>query len=128
MNGRIFITTTKQSRRAHWERIFATDQLPVLTDEPRVQMVNGRMAEAYDLDLKALHHGQINRLAAHFARKSGKQYPDALAAVQAATSYPIEATNDVKIIEVEAPTLQPHFDQAWPPWLRVPHQPLVSPI
>lgn len=130
MNGRIFVSTTSRVRSQEWERIFGTDILPVLDARPRLQSIRNRPVMAFDLDLAALHQGQIARLAGHVSRKTRTPYPEALEMVRTAVAWPIEATEDVQITEaaeeVNTPTL-PLFapNQMRPPWLRMPHPRLL---
>ena len=132
MNGRIFVSTTSQRRAQEWERIFGTDILPVLDARPRLQSIRNRSVMAYDLDLAALHQGQIVRLAGHVSRKTNTPYPVALKNLQTAAGWPIEAADDVQITEaaeeVNTPTL-PLFapGQMSPAWWHRLHLPKVFP-
>lgn len=121
MDGLFFVSTTSQRRAQEWERIFGTDILPVRDGRPRLQSVRNQPMLAYDLDLAALHPGQISRLAGHVSRRTGQPYAQALAQVQTAVSYPIEATDDVQIAEAaeQQNAGLPLFHSQ--PWLRVPH-------
>lgn len=88
------VTTRSKARRNDWQRIFETDSLPVLHQEPRYQEVPGRgVLLAYDLDLSAFHWFARPRLAAHVARRSGRAYGEVLAQVITAVSWPIDAVD-----------------------------------
>ncbi len=96
-NGRSnqhFITTTSQARAARWDRIFGADTLPVLHAQPRHQQMQGRgVILAYDLDMRALHPFARRRLAAHVARRTGRDYGDVWNGMKAAISWPIDAVD-----------------------------------
>ena len=121
MNGRIFVSTTSQRRAQEWERIFGTAVLPVQHDQPRRQSIRNRLMLAYDLDLAALHPGQLNRLAGHVSRKTNTPYPTVLRNLQTAVAWPIEATDDTYITEAAEETNSPNLPlfapgQTLPPW------------
>lgn len=79
-----FITALGQRRRARWERIFGDDRLPVVFPEPRLQALEPGRPEvlAYDLDARALHPMQRERLASHLAATHGLRHDDARALVE----------------------------------------------
>lgn len=84
------ITTTDPARRRHWQRLFGRDTLPVRARRPRWVEIPGLGRQlAYDLDLGALHPGQVYRLAAHVARRLGWPYETAVAEVE--RGWPIRA-------------------------------------
>jgi len=131
MNGRIFVSTTSQRRSQEWERVFGTDILPVLDARPRLQSIRNRPVMAYDLNLAALHQGQLNRLAGHISRKTHTPYLVALEMVRTAVAWPVEATEDTYITEA-AEEVNPSLplrvlDQMLPAWLRRHHLPKVFP-
>ena len=64
MNVR-YITAVQQRRRARWERIFGTDELPV-KPQPRP---HGRGGLAYDLDVDRLHWMARERLVHHISKR-----------------------------------------------------------
>jgi len=97
MNGQYYVATTSQKRAAEWERIFGMDQLPILSADSRLQTVRDEVTMAYDLDINALHQGQVFRLASHVARRCRISYEVALNQVETAVSWPIEATEDTYI-------------------------------
>lgn len=92
MNGVHYITAVEQRRRAYWENLFGTDELPVKTPDPRWQHVDPGRHEtlAYDLDTTALHPMQRERLAQHLAMTNGMRVEDARAMVETST-IPVKA-------------------------------------
>lgn len=64
-----YVTAIDQRRRAQWEWLFGTDELPVLTPVPRFQALDPGRSDtlAYDLDTRALHPMQRQRLASAIA-------------------------------------------------------------
>lgn len=87
------LTTTDQPRRREWQRIFGTDQLPVLSDCPRVQAHAQGDILAYDLDLRALTGPQRYRFAAWLSRRYPRSYNDTLRRLMTSASWPIPAAN-----------------------------------
>ena len=98
-----YIATDSLQRADTWHRIFGTDILPVLSDQPRAQEKHGRTLLAYDLALAHLHYGQRMRLAAHAARRTRIPYPEMRRTIETAVSWPIDATDDIKLVEVALP-------------------------
>lgn len=66
-----------QRRRAEWERVFGTDRLPVLDVRPRVAEFREGPTWVFDVAVGRLHVGQVNRLAAHMARRNRVSYEEA---------------------------------------------------
>lgn len=87
MNGVHYITAVEQRRRAYWENLFGSDELPVKTPRPRWQFMEPGRHEtlAYDLDTEALHPMQRERLAQHLAMANGMRLDDARAVVETST-------------------------------------------
>lgn len=72
-----------QGKAAEWERLFGTARLPVLDRHPRLAELAGGTALVYDVAVRALHPGQVFRLAGHVARRNRMEYGEARALVQA---------------------------------------------
>ena len=100
-NGRSLLTTTDRRRAALWEKIFGSDTLPVMHAAPRWQHMQGRGNEvlAYDLDTSRLTAMQRARFASHLAKVSGRPYSAAHAEIDNGSTYPIQSSNDIRIIE-----------------------------
>lgn len=94
-----YIATVDQRRRQLWENLFGDDKLPVVAPEPRWQAVEPGRPEtlAYDLDTKALHWMQRERLASHIANLQGLRLEDARALVET-SPIPIRAAG-VQLID-----------------------------
>lgn len=94
-----WITTTDPQRLRQWRYIFQTDLLPVRYDEPRPQEVHGGAQWIYDLDLAALHEGQIMRLATHLSKKYRMSYNEIRTRIEADGTVPIVDRGDLKVVE-----------------------------
>lgn len=77
-----FAVARSQRRRAEWERVFGTDRLPVLDVRPRLAEFREGPAFVFDVALRRLHPGQVDRWAGFVARRLGVGYSDARAMVE----------------------------------------------
>lgn len=94
-----WITTNNPARAAKWERIFGTDQLPVLCAATRWDMVDGQERLCYDLAMGQLSTWQRDRLAAHAARRWSRPYDTVRAEIEAAISWPVTAAGCMVVCE-----------------------------
>lgn len=92
-----YVTTQDPARLAHWDRLLGVDRLPVCSDQPRLQETRGGTCLAYDLDVSRLRDGQLYRLAAAVARRTGQSYAVALADLRA-QGLPVVAA-DVHVVD-----------------------------
>lgn len=76
MNGRsFFVTTTSDTQRALWRRLFQLEALPVRDPFPHEEMAaNGRTAHFYTLDPARMTAVQLHRLAAYVTARRGGSY------------------------------------------------------
>ena len=107
MNGRstLHLITTTDSRRAKlWERIFGTDQLPIMHATPRLQHMQGKADEvlAYDLDASRLTEWQRIRFADHLARIGKRPFSLTIQEVNSGALYPIRDSFDIQVVEPAA--------------------------
>ncbi len=77
-----FAVATSQRQRAEWERIFGSARLPVLDVRPRRAEYRDGPVWVFDVAVGRLHEGQLNRLAAHLARRERVGYGEARAMVR----------------------------------------------
>lgn len=70
-----------QRKRAEWERVFGVDRLPILDVRPRMAEFSEGPRWVYDVAVGRLHQGQVNRLAAHLARRNRMSYEEARSSV-----------------------------------------------
>ena len=77
-----FAVAVLQCRQVEWERVFGSHRLPVLDRRPRRAEFRDGPAWVYDVAVGRLHQGQVDRLAAHVARRNRVNYEDARALVR----------------------------------------------
>ena len=97
MNG-VFVTANTQRRRAEWERVFGSDQLPVTSAHP-APSPSGCLA--YTLDTARLHWMQVNRLIQWLTRRDGLTPGHAQALVAAGLPIPASEVAIVQDFEQE---------------------------
>lgn len=69
-----FVVARSRQDRLMWERVLGSERVPVLDVRPRWIEFRLRPAWGYDVAVGQLHHGQVNRLAAHVARRNRVGY------------------------------------------------------
>ena len=74
-----YIMTTDPQRRAKWQRLFGTDELPVKSAEPRWRVERDAFGSesnvlGYDLDASRLHWMARIRFADYVSRRMGHTY------------------------------------------------------
>lgn len=69
-----YVRAISQKRRAEWDRIFGTDELPVRCSQPATTPAG---CLAYRLDESRLHWMQRERLIAHLVRKERMAWGEA---------------------------------------------------
>lgn len=98
-----FVTATTQRRRAEWERVFGTDQLPVTRSAPSLSPAG---CLTWTLDANRLHWMQVNRLVYWLARRDKLTAAHARALVMAGLPIP---AHDVALVYDEQEQRAPAF-------------------
>lgn len=114
MSERLFyVTATTQRKRAEWERVFGTDQLPVTHAAPSLSPAG---CLAYTLDASRLHWMQVNRLVYWLARRDGLTPGHARGLVMAGLPIP---ASEVSLVQELEQDVSPHpAFRLW--WARFP--------
>jgi len=77
-----FAVAVSQRRVTEWERVFGTHHIPVLDPRPRQAWFREGPQLVYDVAVGSLLEGQLNRLAAHVARRNRVSYDEARSLVR----------------------------------------------
>ena len=107
------MTATTQRKRAEWERVFGTDQLPVTSSRPSLSPAG---CLAYTLDRSRLHWMQRERLVHWLARRDGLTPAHARALIDA--GLPIPASEVALVQEIEQDAVEHPAFRLW--WARFP--------
>jgi len=94
MSELFYVTAISQKRRAEWERVFGTDQLPVTRRAPSLSPAG---CLSWTLDVSRLHWMQVRRLVQWLVRRDGLRTGHAEALV--AAGLPIPATEAALVQE-----------------------------